>query len=164
MRRNDVVRTQLLELLRDGSAHMSFDEAVGNFPMQQFNTFPPNVPYTPWHLLEHVRLTQRDILDFLTAPDYREGGWPDDYWLPQDTRADEEEWERTLTGFREDLATIERMVSDPGTDLYSHVPNGNGQTFLREFLLVADHNAYHIGEFAILRQVMDTWPPKRESS
>ena len=152
-----MVRAQLLELLRGGGAHMALEEAVAGYPMERINEFPPDVPYTPWQLLEHIRLARRDILLFVRDPGYEEPRWPDDYWPPRDARADEAAWGRTLDAIREDLATLEGMVSDPDTDLYAPVPNGNGQTLLREVLLVADHNAYHIGEFAILRQVMRTW-------
>lgn len=161
MDKNNSVRADVLELLRGGSAHMTFDEAVADFPMEHINTRPPNVPYSPWHLLEHVRLTQRDILDFIQAADYEEGEWPDDYWPPSDAEADEGAWQGTLESFRADLAALQEIAADPQTDLSATVPNGDHQTYLRELLLVADHNAYHIGEFAILRQVMQTWPSNR---
>lgn len=159
-----VLRAQLLELLRGGSAHMTFDEAVRDFPMDAVNARPPSVPYTPWHLLEHIRLTQRDILDFVREDSYEEGVWPDDYWPSPDAEADKRAWNETLAAFHEDLAALQGMVNDPATDLTALVPNGDGQTFIREVLLVADHNAYHIGEFAILRQVMGTWPDGRSAS
>ncbi len=156
----DAVRSQLLELLRGGSAHMTFDEAVADFPVEHANTRPLHVPYTPWHLIEHLRLTQRDILDFIRDPGYAEPSWPDNYWPSTDAETDESGWRQTIESFREDLATLQEMVADPQTQLTMPVPNGTGQTFLREVLLVADHNSYHIGEFAILRQVMGTWPAK----
>lgn len=151
------LREQLLHLLRGGNAHLSFDDAVADFPMDAINRRPPNVPYTPWHLLEHLRLAQWDILDFIRNPDYQEMKWPDDYWPAPDAEADSAAWERTLTAFRADLKAVEDLVNDPQTDLAAKIPHGDGQTILREILLVADHNAYHIGEFAILRQVMGTW-------
>lgn len=155
-------RNQVLALLDGGNAHMSLEEAVARFPASAMNAFPSNVPYTPWHLLEHIRLTQRDILDFMRDPDYRELAWPDDYWPARDATATEADWRATLDGIRDDLAAIRAIVSDPATGLDDPVLNAGGDpnyTVLRQALLVADHNAYHLGEFAILRQVMGTWPP-----
>ena len=157
METDTALREQLLHLLRGGNAHMTFDEAVANFPMDAINWRPPNVPYTPWHLLEHLRRAQWDILDFIRNPNYREMQWPDDYWPAPDAQADTAAWEQTIATFHADLNAIEDLVNDPQTDLSATVPHGDGQTILREILLVADHNAYHIGEFAILRQVMGTW-------
>ncbi len=151
------LREQLLHLLRGGNAHLTFDEAVADFPPDAMNQRPPNVPYTPWHLLEHLRLAQWDILDFVRNPDYQEMRWPDDYWPAPDAEADTAAWEQTLASFRADLKAVEEIASNPKTDLAATIPHGSGQTVLREILLVADHNAYHIGEFAILRQVMGTW-------
>jgi hypothetical protein len=140
---------------------MSFDDAVAEFPVEQMNTFPPNVAYTPWHLLEHMRLAQRDILDYIREPRYREPRWPDDYWPHRDARADEKAWRKTVRLFRNDLAELEKIVGDSRTDLAARLPHGRPHTFVRELLIVADHNAYHLGEFAILRQVMGTWPSGR---
>jgi hypothetical protein len=156
------LRDELLHLLRGGNAHLSFDEAVADFPMDRVNERPPNVPYSPWHLLEHIRLAQWDILDFVRNPDYQEMKWPDDYWPAQDATADDAAWNATLAAFHADLAAVEQIASDPQTDLSARIPHGTGQTVLREILLVADHNAYHLGEFAILRQVMGTWPAGRK--
>jgi hypothetical protein len=154
-----VIRDHLLELLRGGHAHMSFDDAVANFPTLSMNALIPQGTYSPWHLLEHLRLTQQDILEFLTNPEYRDRAWPEDYWPPRDATATPAQWQETIDGFHTDMAILQSMVQDPTLDLDAPIPHGTGQTPLREFLLVADHNAYHIGEFAILRQVMGTWPP-----
>jgi hypothetical protein len=155
------LREQLLKLLRGGMAHMTFDEAVASFPPEQMNRRAPNVSYTPWQLLEHVRFTQRDILLFITDPNYLEPSWPDDYWPGSDKEADETAWAETIRSFKEDREALEALVMDPATNLYTPIPHGTGQTILREILLVTDHNAYHLGEFAILRQVMGTWPRVR---
>jgi DinB superfamily len=140
---------------------MTFAAAVADFPLEHINTRPPNVPYTPWHLLEHIRLAQRDILDYITKRDYREPKWPDDYWPHRDAKADTKAWKKTLAAFNRDLAALDKIAADSATDLSARLPYGRPHTFLRELLIVADHNAYHIGEFAILRQVMGTWPPGR---
>ncbi len=157
----NALRDQLIRLLRGGMAHMTFDEAVADFPLEHINRKPPNVPYTPWHLLEHLRLAQRDILEFITNPHYREPRWPEDYWPPRDKEADAAAWSGTIRAFQEDLQALQALATDPGIDLYAPIAWGEGQIILRELLLVADHNAYHIGEFAILRQVMQTWPANR---
>lgn len=151
------VRDQVIFLLRQGNAHMSFDEAVADFPPERINERPPHVPYSPWQLLEHLRLTQRDILGFIRDPDYEEGQWPADYWPPTAATTDAAGWQATISAFRADAATLQELAADPQRELHAAIPWGDGQTLLRELLVIADHNAYHIGEFAILRQVMGTW-------
>ncbi len=155
-----VMREQLLALLRGGNAHIGFDQAVAEFPMAHINTKPPNVPYTPWHLIEHIRIAQWDILEFIRNPHHVSPNWPEGYWPPSDEEADAARWETSMRDFRADLEAVQYLVSDPGTDLLATIPHAEGYTIFREILLVADHNAYHLGEFAILRQVMDTWPAK----
>jgi hypothetical protein len=161
MDKDAVLRQHVLNLLRGGQASMTFDEAVADFPMDRINDRAPNVPYTPWHLLEHMRIAQWDILDFSRNPDYTELKWPEEHWPAPDAKADGAAWNETLRAFRADFDAVCALVADPATDLYATIPHGTGQTILREALLVADHNAYHTGEFAILRQVMGTWPGKR---
>ncbi len=157
----DVVREQILALLNGGNAHMTFEEAIADFPVASINTVFPNSTYTPWHLLEHLRISQWDILDFIRNPNYQEMEWPKDYWPPQDQQATPADWERTIQSFQVDMRALQEIVKDPKTDLYARIPHGTGQTIFREMLLVADHNAYHIGEFAIMRQVMGTWGERR---
>ena len=153
-----VTRKQLVALLRGGQAHMGFEEAVADFPMALINARPPNVPYTFWHLLEHLRITQWDILEFVRNPKHISPEWPVGYWPNPASEATPEQWRDSLAGFRKDLKDVEALATDPATDLYSVIPHGSGQTILREIILVGDHNAYHIGEFGILRQVMQAWP------
>jgi hypothetical protein len=157
MSADSVLREQLLALLRGGNAHLTFDQAVADFPLDQINTRPPNVPYTPWHLLEHIRIAQWDILEFTRDPKHVSPPWPKGYWPAPDAQADQAQWEKTLNDFRADLHALEEMVQDPNTDFFSDLPHAKGYTVLREVLLVADHNAHHLGEFAILRAVMGTW-------
>jgi hypothetical protein len=154
---NKLVREQLRELLEGGNAHMTFDEAVANFPREHMNSKAPNVPYTPWHLLEHIRLAQWDILEFIRNPHYVSSPWPEGFWPAEDAQADEVAWEKTIASLQADLQSLLEMVADPAVDLYAPIPHGDGQSILREILVVSDHNAYHIGEFAMLRQVMGTW-------
>lgn len=157
MASDDVVREQLLALLRGGNAHMTFDEAVAGFPLARINDYPPNVPYTPWHLLEHLRIAQWDILEFVRNPAHISPPWPEGHWPLPTARADAQIWAGTIAAFQADMRAIQELVSDPATDLYAPLPHAPDYIILREILLVADHNAYHIGEFGILRQVMETW-------
>jgi len=162
MESDTLLREQLRRLLESDNAHMTLDEAVAHFPREHINTKPPHVPYTPWHLLEHLRITQWDILEFIRDPQYVSPKWPEGYWPTEDTQADETIWEQTLSSFRSDLHALQQMATDPTINLYAPIPHGNGQTILGEILLVADHNAYHTGEFAILRQVMETWRDREQ--
>ena len=152
------VRDQILFLLNGGGAHMNLDRAVADFPGAHINTRPPNVPYSFWHLLEHIRITQWDILDFIRNADYENLNWPEDYWPRPDAEADQEQWQATIAAIRSDQLALQAILEDPATDLYADLPHAEGYNILREALLVADHNAYHIGEFAILRQVLGAWP------
>lgn len=156
-----ILREQLVNLLDGGHAHQTFDQTVADFPLARINTRPPRVSYSFWHLLEHIRIAQWDILDFINNPDYVTPKWPQDYWPAHDQEADAAQWEQTINAIRADTAALKAIVEDPTIDLASELPYAPGYTYVREILLVADHNAYHIGEFAILRQVTATWPPNR---
>ena len=158
----DIVREQLLALIDGRGAHMPFDAAVADFPDDAINRYPPNVAYTPWHLLEHIRIAQRDILDYMRDRAYLAPAWPEEYWPARDATATPVEFAATIADFRADRASLHDLVADPATDLLAPIPNTPGHTILREARLVGDHNAYHIGEFAILRQVMGTWPVDRQ--
>jgi hypothetical protein len=159
MNTDQAVRDHVIALLDGGQAHMSFEDAVANFPEAMINVKPTNVPYTFWHLIEHLRITQWDILDYSRNPNYKEISWPVDYWPERDAKTNMAGWQKTIDQFLADLAEMRAIVADPKTDLYAPIPHGyGGHTILREALLMADHNAYHIGELGILRQVMDAWP------
>lgn len=152
------LRKQLVDLLNGGNAHMPFQAAIADFPPEAINQVPPNMTYSAWHLLEHLRITQRDILDFIRNPPYVPLNWPEDYWPPKNAQANQAAWQNTITCFIEDAKSLENLVLDPATDLTADLPHAPGYTILREILVVSDHNAYHIDELAILRQVMKTWP------
>ena len=160
MKDDQIVRDQLLALLRGGQAYMQFDQAVVDFPAEHFNTRPPNMDYSPWHLLEHLRIAQWDILEFIRNPDHVSPEWPAGYWPSPREEADEARWLETLRQFRADSEALQAIVTDPATDLYAALPAGEKYNVLREILVVADHNAYHLGEFGTLRQVMGTWPTR----
>lgn len=158
---HDPLRQQLLRLLDGVDAHMPFEDAVKDFPDEAMNERPPNVSYTPWHLVEHLRLTQADILDYVTNPTYVEREWPREYWPDPSATATRVEWDATIAGFLADRVAIRGLIADGDRDLFAVIPGTPGHTLLREVRIIADHNAYHVGEFAILRQVMGTWPPGR---
>ena len=158
----DVLREQLLQLIDGHGAHLPFDEAVKDFPPDAINRRAPNLPYTPWHLLEHIRTAQWDILDYIRNRAYLAPTWPDEYWPARDATATPEEFARTIESFRADGKALHDLVADPATDLLAAIPDTPGHTILREMRVAGAHNAYHIGEFAILRAVMGTWPADRQ--
>lgn len=156
---DQVLRHHLLELLRGGSAHLRFDEAIEGLPADLRGTRHQELPHTAWQLLEHLRIAQWDILEFSRNPDYGHIKWPDDYWPKTAAPPDDAAWDRSVEQFRQDLEAMQGLVADPKTDLYAKIPWGKGQTILREAMLVADHNAYHIGQIVSLRQALGAWQP-----
>jgi DinB family protein len=157
-----ILRRELVRLLETRGAHMTYEEAVADFPDEAMNRRPPNVAYTPYQLLEHLRLVQLDLLDYATNPDYHEKPWPAGAWPPPGTTATRQDFDASIRGFLEDRRRLRGLIEDPATDLYGVIAGSPGHTLLREIRLAGDHCAYHIGEFAVLRQVMGTWPPGRE--
>jgi len=154
----DHIRSQLINMLTVPQAHMTFDDAIKNFPLDHINSYPPTLEYTFWHLLEHLRRCQWDILEYIRNPNYQEPKWPDDLWPARDAMTDAAGWQKTIDSFHADLAELVKIIQNPNTNLYSQIPHGyDGHTILREILVVGDHNAYHIGEFGILRHVMKLW-------
>lgn len=158
--KKDAVRAEVKTLVH-GPSYMTFDDVVAGFPMAQINTKPPNVSYTPWHLLEHMRLAQRDILEYIEDRHYRLPRWPEDYWPDRDARADARAWRKTVTAFRRDRAALEKIAGNARIALGAPLPYAPRHTYIRELLIVSEHNTYHIGELAILRQVMGAWPAGR---
>ena len=156
-------REQLIRLLEGVDAHMPFEAAIAGFPEEAMNAFPPNVPYTPWHLVEHLRLTQLDMLEYVTNPEYVARIWPVDFWPEVHETATPARWSASVEGFLADRATLRGMVADPTRDILAPIPRTPGHTLARGVRIIGDHNAYHVGEFAILRQVMGSWPPDRHS-
>lgn len=149
-----VLRDQLVQRLRGRGAHMPFEEAVKDFPTDRIAEPFPNGDYSAWSLVEHIRRAQEDILDYITDPYYEHRQWPGDYW-PESVGA--EDWARSVNGFISDRDKLIAIVEDPETDLYAPIPWAPEHNILREVLIICDHSAYHVGEFAIMRQVMGTW-------
>jgi hypothetical protein len=150
------LREHLLELLRGGSAHADAGTILDDFPAKLRGAKPANAPYTPWQLLEHLRFTLNDLLVFSTDPNYVESKWPDDYW-PAKEPPSASEWNASVNAFKADLAAFEKLVQDPESNLYAKIPWGSGQTLLREVLLAADHNSYHLGQIVVLRKELGGW-------
>jgi uncharacterized damage-inducible protein DinB len=152
------LRTHLAKLLSWSDAHTSFDDAVSGIPADKRGQVPAGLPYSPWQLVEHMRLTQADILDFCVNPKYREKEWPRDYWpataAPPTARA----WTASIAQYKRDRRAFERLAKSARTDLLATVPAGSGQTFLREVILVADHTAYHVGQLVAVRRLLGAWP------
>ncbi|MGA2192563.1 MAG: DinB family protein [Nitrospirota bacterium] len=155
-----IIRKELLSLLGGGEAHMGFDDAVSGFPMKDINNNVPNGSYTVWHLLEHMRIAQWDILDFVRNPDHVSPEFPDGYWPGADEKATPAKWKKTVEGIRADLKALEAIVKDPKTDFFGPIPHAKGYTVFREMLLVADHNSFHVGEFVSLRRALNMKPVK----
>ena len=158
----DIARRQLIDLLEAKGAHMPFEAAVADFPEDAINRPVPTLPaYTPWRLLDHMRFAQRDILDYIRDRDYLEPTWPDNYWPDAGTAATRAQFDETVATILRDRTALRALVEDPETDPFAVIPGTPGHTIFREIRVVGAHNAYHIGEFAILRQVMGTWPANR---
>jgi hypothetical protein len=130
---------------------------VEDFPSPLRGAKLERLPYTAWQLLEHLRLAQWDILDFSRNPNYRERKFPDEYWPKTQAPPDEEAWRKSVAAFRHDLKEMQKLVENPKTALFAKIPWGDGQTILREALLVADHNAYHLGQLVMLRRLLGAW-------
>lgn len=154
---SDPLREQLARVLDWGDAHADFETIAAGVDPEKRGSRPAGLPYSPWELLEHLRLTQRDILDFCRDPGYSEPRWPDDYW-PRSPAPGTGEWDTSLSGYRADLHELQRMARDAKVDLFARIPHGHGQTYLRELLLVADHTAYHLGQMVAVRRLLDDWP------
>lgn len=151
------LRKHLLELLRSRGAHANFDEAIDGLPEALRGARPKDLAFTAWRLLEHLRLAQWDILEFSRNPKHKSPEWPEGYWPEGDAPPDAKSWEASVAAFRRDLAEMERLVTDPSNDLFAPISHGQGQTLLREALLIADHNSYHVGQLVLLRRLLGAW-------
>lgn len=151
---NEALRNMLVRVLDWSSAHLPLDEVVSQFGPSTYGKRVHGLPYTAWQLLEHMRLTQFDILDFCRNPQYEEPHWPDDYWPTELDPSDPAAWDKSVERFKSDLEAMKNLVAEPGLDLFSEIPHGTGQTYLREALLIIDHNAYHLGQLVVLWRLL----------
>ena len=149
------LKDQLVAFWRGGQAHAPVEEAVRAFPPALADARVDGIPYTPWRLLEHLRIAQWDILEFSRNPDHVSPEFPEGYWPAEDSPPQADSWEASVTAFCSDLQAVQRLVLDPSTDLFEPIPHGDGQTPLREAMLVADHNAYHLGQLLAIRRSLE---------
>jgi hypothetical protein len=136
---------------------LNFEQAVADLPEKLRGAKVGGVPHTPWRLLEHMRIAQWDILEFSRNAKHVSPDFPNGYWPPGDAPLDAAAWDQSVAAFRADLQAMIDLVTDPAIDLFARIPHGNGQTILREALLVADHNAYHLGQLVFLRRCLGAW-------
>jgi len=153
----DALREQLARFQNWREAHADFDAAVAGIPPDLRGATPPGLPYSPWQLIEHLRFTQADILEFCRNVDYVEHKWPDEYWPTSAAPPDADAWDACVAAFRRDREALQKLIRDPRVDPFAKVPAGTGQTYLREFLLVADHTAYHVGQLIVVRRLLGAW-------
>jgi hypothetical protein len=151
------LREQLVDLLKGGGAHAKFEDVAADFPVKLRGQKPQGMPHSPWMLLEHLRIAQKDILEFCRNPKYVAPDWPDDYWPERVAPSSPSAWTKSIAEFRKDSKAVLALISNPKTDLFARIPWGDRQTILREALLVADHNAYHIAQLVDLRRLLGTW-------
>jgi uncharacterized damage-inducible protein DinB len=157
MAESDALRQHLLDLLRGRNAHADFDAVVADFPSRMRGVKPPGAPHTAWQLLEHMRIAQADILEFSRDAKHKSPPWPEGYWPKTEAPPNAAAWNNSLRSFRADWKAMAKLVADKKTDLFAQIPHGSGQTILREALLIADHNSYHLGQMVLLRRLLGTW-------
>jgi hypothetical protein len=157
---NRSLRQHLLYLLQGGGAHAKFDEVIAGIPAKLRGQKPASLPHTLWMLLEHMRIAQSDILEFSRNPKHVSPKWPEEHWPRTEAPPSTTAWNASIHKFRKDLKAMENLVKNPKTDLFARIPWGDGQTILREALLVADHNAYHLGQMLDVRRLLGVWPKK----
>ena len=158
MPQDDATRKQLIQLLRKSEAHAGFEKAVKDFPVDQRGVRPKKSPHSAWELLEHIRLAQKDILEFSLSEEYQHRNWPDDYWPAAPEPKSAAAWTKSVRSVLADREAFVALLEDPKRDLSEPFPWGDGQTLLREALLILDHNAYHVGEIVLLRRLLGIWP------
>jgi DinB superfamily len=149
------LRQHLANLLRMKGAHLTFQAAVADFPVHLRGATPPGAPHSAWQLIEHMRLAQEDILDFSRNPEYQAREFPDDYWPATTTPPSDAAWDASVKRFQSDMQEMQALIADTKNDLLANIPHGKGQTLLREALLVADHNSYHLGQLVFLRKMLE---------
>jgi hypothetical protein len=158
MDKDKALRDHLLYILKGGGAHLDFDSAIAGLPPKLRGARPRGVPHSPWRLVEHLRIAQWDILEFSRDAKHVSPKFPEGYWPAGDAPPSPAAWNKSVKAFRTDLKAMCDLVANPRTDLFARIPHGDGQTILREALLVADHNAYHLGQLVVVRRALGAWP------
>jgi len=157
MAHDSELREQLVHLLEGGHAHVDFDAAIADLKPENRGQKPAGLPFSIWGLVEHLRIAQWDILEFSRDAKHGSPEWPAGYWPAGDAPASDAEWTKTVEAFHSDLTAMKALVLDPKTDLFARIPHGEGQTILREALVLADHNSYHIGQIVLARRMLGDW-------
>jgi hypothetical protein len=152
------LREHMIDLLKGGSAHVQFMDALEEFPSNKRGTFAPGLPHTGWQLLEHSRIAQWDILEFSRNPQHVSPGFPEGYWPKTPGPPSDADWDKSVQQFQRDLDEMVALVKNSRTDLFAKIHHGDSQTVLREALVLADHNAYHLGQLVDLRRALGAWP------
>jgi uncharacterized damage-inducible protein DinB len=150
-------RELLSRVLAWEDAHVGFEKAVADIPATLRGKKPDGIPYSPWQILEHLRITQHDILDFCRNPEYKEIEWPAEYWPTAAAPPSASAWDQSIREFVKDRRELQKLASDSATDLHARIPHGSGQTYARELILVADHTAYHVGQLVLVRRLLGIW-------
>jgi|SRR5215471_7580322 len=151
------LREQIRKLLAWEDAHVGFDRAIADIPVELRGKVPDGLPYSAWQLLEHLRIAQHDILDFCVNPKYEEMKWPDDYWPKSPAPSSARQWDDSVSQYKKDLEAVEALAMNPAIDLFAKIPHGSGQTYLRELILIADHASYHVGQLVLVRRLLGAW-------
>ena len=154
---NLALREHLVELLKGGHAHATFDDAIKNLPARLHGEKPENFPHSPWMILEHLRIAQWDILEFSRRADHKSPAWPEGFWPKSPAPPSGHSWDESVAEFRRDLEAMQDLVMESKTDLFAKIPWGDGQTVLREAMMLADHNAYHIAQIVDVRRLLRAW-------
>ena len=157
MQEDKIVREHLVKFLRGGNAFVTLDKALEGIPFEKAGWLPDGLPYSLWQQIEHLRISQKDILDFTKNIDYVEIKWPEDYWPKDRAPKDRDEWAESLQAIKDDFAEMIDLIEDPANDLFTPFPHGTGQTLFREAVLIAEHNAYHTGQILVIRRLLDIW-------
>jgi len=158
MKNEDALRQQLAKMLDWGEAHVDFEKALGHMPFKEQGRVAPGLPHSAWQLLEHLRIALRDILEFSLGSQHTSPKWPEGYWPATVAPPDDHAWKHSVNSFLGDLEGMRKLITDPASDLFQPLAHGTGQTLLREALLAADHNAYHLGQLVLVRKALDAWP------
>lgn len=157
MANDAALREHLVKLMKGGQAHADFDTVIKGIPEDLRGKRPKGCPHSPWELLEHMRIAQSDILEFSRDAKHVSPPWPEGYWPNSPAPSSSSAWSKSVKAFRTDLEAMCDLVKIPATDLYAKIAHGDGQTILREALLIADHNSYHIGQLVLARRLLGAW-------
>jgi len=155
MKTADPLRPHLVNLLTKAEAHVDLESELKNFPRELRGRKPPGAPHTPWQLLEHIRIAQWDILEFSRDAKHKSPKWPEGYWPKTEAPPDDKAWDKSVKQVLADLKAMAELAGNRESDLFAAIPHGDGQTLLREALLMADHNAYHLGQIVMLRRILE---------